>query len=203
MDDPTVDRLPGGYWTMDGRGVEGYFRNYIERMLKELKDVGVKFYIERMNEYDALDWPDDYMVEWHRREVEYLKTLGVKPEALVASASRNWEAIASQVGVYSWHGVVRASRLATVPEPHSHFLVSGDGGWDGTGRRDARGRAGLGAEDAIIIGREMVSGQYWGYEYMDRGAYAERDNQMDASAVLFEPLEALLAGAREALGIKT
>jgi hypothetical protein len=202
MKDPEVNRIPGGYWTMDGSGIQAYFRPYIERMVRLLQEIGIEFYIERMNEYDALDWPTDYTVQWHYYEVKYLKSLGVPRDHIFTSGGRDPDAMLDQVAIFSWHGIVRPERLKEITTPTERTLVSGDGGGDGSGRISADGYRGLGVAEAIPLGEEIVNRGFWGYEFMDQGMYGKDANRMDADDVDFTPWRAFLFGARRALGIE-
>jgi len=64
---------PGGVW---GEAMKRYHRALYKRLIKEAIDIGVDFTFEPMNEYDAKNWNDEFMVAWHKWAVEQVDKFG-------------------------------------------------------------------------------------------------------------------------------
>lgn len=172
---PEVNRLPGGYWAIGEETIEPYLHAYIKRVVDVLKSENSDFYIERMNEYDALDYDDEYYLRWHAHEVDFLISCGVERERIFSTPSRLPEKILEQVGFIIGHGVVRPEKVATYGIEPQRLMLSGDGGWDGSGRADSKGRRGASYDEVQAILAKVKELGLRGYEIFDQGIYAERD----------------------------
>jgi hypothetical protein len=184
-----ADRLPGGVW---GERMKKWHLRYFTRVIHELQRLKANFYIEVMNEYDAKDWDDDYMVSWHQWAVNEIMTLGVPKEKIIASSMRNPKEIASQIGIYSVHGIVRPEKIPPQFDiaPNHKILISGDGGFDGRGRTDWKGRRGASINQMREIGKKIMKYNYVGYEYFDRGIEGKKaikNKKLIANVDLFDP----------------
>ena len=171
FDPPT----PGGVW---GKAMKKYRVDLYKRLIQEAIDVGVDFTFEVMNEYDAKDWDDDFMVKWHEWAVGQSRNLGA--EIIIASAMRNKKRIKEKVDIYSQHGVVKPSKVDKIHDEwgdERDILISGDGGFDGNGTADKKGRRGASPEQMRGIARKIYDYGYEGYEYFDRGLYKRNNNR--------------------------
>jgi len=191
MKNPGVNRFPNGYWGIGDNTIEPFLKIYRKDIISEIQKTGVKYWIETMNEYDALDWPDDYMIMWHDRVVRELIDYGVPRERIIASPGRCWQNIAGQVGILSIHCVVKDWQVPDLPWPHDRVMISGDGGYDGSGRANQKGGRGLGLKDVPALAKRLKELGYYAYEYMDQGMYFKDDNRANLDDFDPEPLIAL------------
>lgn len=159
---------PDGVW---GEAMKPYHLALFRKLIEEAKRVGVKFTFEVMNEYDAKDWPDDFMIAWHQWAVEECFVLGA--HVIIASAMRNMKDIREQVDIYSAHGFVRPEKIDDFYLKYGRqgFLISGDGGFDGGGRCDKKGRRGSSKGQARLIAQKIYQYGYMGHERFDRALY--------------------------------
>jgi len=165
----------GGVW---GEQMKRWHARYFREIIEFLNAQGVKYEFEGMSEYDAKDWDDATMIDWHKWAIDELVKLGISKCNIVASAMRNYSQIASQAGYYSIHGIVRPNNLGDFDyKPHPQLIISGDGGTDGEGTPDAKGRKGVSLPHSKQIAHRINHMNYAGYEYMDRGLWnPDNDN---------------------------
>jgi len=164
---------PGGVW---GKAMRQYHLALFRRLILEAWATEVNFTFEPMNEYDAIDWSDAFMIAWHQWAIDEARK--IYPDIkIITSASRNMEEIKKQVneigGLYSAHGFVRPEKIDEFYTKYGSegFLISGDGGWDGDGRPDAKGRRGSSPVQLERIAEKMFKYGYPGHERFDRGLY--------------------------------
>ena len=192
FDPPT----PGGVW---GEAMKKYRIDLYKRLIKEARQIGVDFTFEVMNEYDAKGWDDEFMIEWHKWATEKVRKIYPKIK-LIASASRNAKEIAEQVDIYSCHGIVRPEKVDSVKEKwgdKKNLLISGDGGFDGNGTADAKGRKGASPEQMRGIARKIYGYGYKGYEYFDRGLYRRNNSRANLNDFDDKALKALVDECRK------
>ncbi|HPW19069.1 MAG TPA: hypothetical protein PLP83_11935 [Candidatus Aminicenantes bacterium] len=176
-DDLETSAIPGG---LLGNGLWKYHRDFATRVIKELNDIGLAYTIETVNEYDWWDWPDDENspnyepgrptgLGWHKRLVDHLLSLGVPKDRIIASPSRRVEDIAATVGRIGRHGISTAADIpAAAPLPWSKMIMSGDGGYQGHGNADYKGRRCASGPELVEIARRMKDQGFW-WEYFDFG----------------------------------
>jgi hypothetical protein len=165
---------PGGVW---GDALWPYIRAIWKREIRALRRTKVKLYAWSMNEGDALDHPDEFMLRWFERAADTLRKYRVKKKRMIASAMRNWEAIADMAGYYSMHGIVRPEKVLDYGYPHRKIIISGDGGFDGEGKPDEKGRRGVSVEHAKLIAEKIIEMGYGGAEVLDRGLYRKNNDR--------------------------
>ncbi len=170
----------GGVW---GEARKPYHAQFFRRLIKDARQVGVDFTFEIMNEYDAKDWPDEHMLAWHQWAVKKARGFGAK--TIIASAMRNHRAIKENgndkdIEIYSQHGIVRPEKVDDAYdkwEEEKGILISGDGGFDGDGTADAKGRQGASPNQMRGIAKKIYGYGYEGYEYFDRGLYKRNNSR--------------------------
>ncbi len=181
---------PGGVW---GQAMKKYKADFLKRLIEEAIEIGVKFTIEPVNEFDAKEYNDEFMINYHQWLVNKVREYGA--ETIIASAGRNAKKIARQVDIYSCHGIVRPEKIDLVKEKwrnRKRLLISGDGGFDGHGPADAKGRRGASSKEMRGIARKIVEYNYKGYEYFDRALYKRDNDKANLDDFKKAPLSALV-----------
>jgi|Deesub1362B_J571_1020462.scaffolds.fasta_scaffold00331_21 hypothetical protein len=186
-DDPGKIKIPGGVW---GEGMKKWHKFWFKKLVTNLKKLGIPFEIEICNEYDAIDWPDSHMIEWHNWAVQTFIQLGVPRERIIASAMRNPKEISEQVAYYSVHGHSRPEDVKPnyFGIPNEKIEISTDGGFKGKGRADWKGRRGPNCKQAREIAQKAKEYGYTRIEFFDRGIEGKRalvKGQLIANVDLF------------------
>jgi hypothetical protein len=179
--------LPGvqdGCWGPQMRPWVGRF--YQQVWEKLILKTGVDFLIEDMNEGDALDMSDSFMLDWFKWSNGFLKEIGVPGSKLVTTASRNIPEIAKLCGYFSPHGIGRPDQIhgywgVTLKET----IFSTDGFNGGTGDTDAKGRRGLGIAEVPALAQALLYVGNKTLEELPRGVYFENNDR--ANVDLFNP----------------
>lgn len=178
MNNPNFNRFPGGYWAIGDDTIQPRIHLYICKLLDVIRKYEVDLRVERMNEVDALGWPDGYFITWHQAETDFLIEHGVPKERQIASPGRCMEAISKQVGIVAMHGYVNPDKLLNWQSSSMTILVSGDGGVDGNGLPDKEGRRGIGIQQARLMAERIKEKDFLvGYEYLSRSLYFENNDQ--------------------------
>jgi len=185
---------PGGVW---GEPMKRFRRRLYHRLIKTALRIGVPFRFEGMNEYDAKAWDDKYMIEYHKWMVDEIRKSGAK--VVIASAMRNYEAIKEQVDFYSIHGCVTPKSIDGAYKRYGSkgYIISGDGGFDGHGPRDAKGRRGASPKEMRGIVRKMYKYGYVELEYFDRGLYRQNNDRANLDDFHIKPLKSLIDECRK------
>jgi hypothetical protein len=192
--DSGYDKYPGGFWGMredqGGREtVQILHELYIIKIVNTLNDIGVKYRLEFVNEDSVQGWDDAYVAKYYRWLEQLFASRGVAKERLIACGR---EVAIPYVGLYSIHGIVRPDKIPNSAHPHEMILISGDGGFDGSGAADARGRKGLGTTDAEAFALKILAMNYAGIEFMPRDEYRQNNDRMDCDGVDLEPLKRMV-----------
>lgn len=176
--------LPGiqnGTW---GEQMKPWIAAFYQAVIVQVKESGVDYLVEDMNEGDALGWDDAFMLAWFTWSNTTLKQLSVPQEKIVTSASRNIQAIGALCGWVSVHGVGTAAGIREYNGIDiAKTIWSSDGYWGGFGGCDAKGRCGVGAEAAAeirstikAVGGKMIS-------ILPREVYARNNDRADLDLI--------------------
>lgn len=173
---------PGGVW---GDAMWPYHLALIDRTIAACRAAGVDFLIAPMNEYDAPDWSDVHMIDWHKRAVEAMLERGVPVDHIYTSAMRNHGWVSLRTGLYSIHGVGRPDQIKEAWQiPIYKTIFSSDGYWGGTGEADVKGRQGPGFQAIEGIVMALEAGPFRKmFHYLPRGLYAENNDQANLELV--------------------
>jgi hypothetical protein len=182
FNDPEYNKYPGGFWAMredqGGREtVQILHELYIIKIVNTLNDIGVKYRLEFINEDSIQGWDDTYVGKYYKWLQGFFASRGVAKDRLIACGR---EAGIPYIGLYSIHGIVRPDKIPNSPHPHEMILISGDGGFDGNGAADARGRKGLGVNDAESFAQKILDMGYAGAEVLCRKLYLGNNDRMNA-----------------------
>lgn len=175
-DNPGQDSyLTDGLWGDPSKPIHktlcGWHKHFAERIIEEAKKSGVDFMIETGNELYWQGRTVEFAVNWHQWFVGVIEAAGVPKERISVSLIQGnvRDAISAQVGAYWYHGAVIPSAITDETWiDHARLYWSGDGGYNGSGQVDAKGRHGLGDDDAPPLARRIVDLGYPVYEYMSR-----------------------------------
>jgi hypothetical protein len=170
--------LPGiqnGTW---GEQMKPWIAAFYRKVWDAIRESGVQYLIEDMNEGDALGWDDAFMLSWFNWSNAELKGMAIPHEKIVTTAARNVGKIAALCGIYSPHGIGRPEQIREYAGvPASKTIWSSDGYWGGTGVPDAKGRRGVGEDVAAAIAEKIYSFDALGFEYLPRGSYRIDNNR--------------------------
>ncbi len=182
---------PGGVW---GDPMKQYHRMLYVRTMESVFTTGVNYILEVMNEYDAIDWPDDYMVAWHDWAVGELQTIGIGTarENIIATPGRCAARIVTGGLMYSPHGIGTAAQVGPyIFVPPNKTIYSSDGFWGGQGGCDAKGRCGVGEDEAGEIGKAMKQVGANAFELLPREVYSENNDRANLDRMDPAPLKAM------------
>ncbi len=182
-DDPGAPaKIPDGFWSFHPRWRELQF-NFVNDIYSLVSQYQVEDTYRVMNEYNIIGW-EDYpadkrAIEWYEWFTAIMDSVGIPREKMIASNPRNPIEIMNRglAKILSLHGYARFKPINTLGLHPTRLILSGDGGFDGTGDADAKGRKGLGVEDAKRLAEEMVRYEYVGYEYLSRKLYARKNDR--------------------------
>lgn len=187
--------LPGiqnGTW---GEQMKPWIAAFYQAVIVQVKESGVDFLIEDMNEGDALGWDDAFMLAWFTWSNQTLKELRILQEKIVTSASRNIQAIGERCGWVSIHGVGTAAGIREYHGfPVSKLIWSSDGYWGGSGGCDAKGRCGVGVQAAGEIGQAVRTIGGKKFSILVREVYARNNDRADLSLINAVPIVELAKG---------
>lgn len=169
---------PGGVWGEPNKpwGMFPYHRNFIKVLAQKVYSVIDNPVWEICNEFNTPPFQgDDYMIEAHGRLTDEIdKAAFSMPEKWTSGITGCYRNAHS----YSAHGVVKPEKVNHVlgiPDPA--LIISGDGGSDGDGRADKKGRKGASPAQAAAIVKRVKALCMVGYEVLDRGLW-KRDNDL-------------------------
>jgi hypothetical protein len=169
---------PGGVWGEPNKpwGMFQYHRNFIRLLAQRVDAVYDDPAWEMCNEFNTPPFQsDDYMVEAHGKLSDVLDAAGA---GLTQKWTSGTTAAYRNVHEYSAHGVVRPEKVIPVPGiPHAATIISGDGGSDGDGRADKKGRKGASPAQAAAVVKRVKALKMVGYEVLDRGLW-KSDNDL-------------------------
>ena len=187
---------PGGVWGEPDKpwGMFPYHRNFIRVLAQKVFSVDYKAAWEICNEFNTPPFQaDEYMVEAHGRLTNVLDMSSpFMPEKWTSGTTEAYR----NAHEYSAHGIVRPEKVIPVPGiPHAATIISGDGGSDGDGRADKKGRKGASPAQAAAIVKRVKALHMVGYEVLDRGLW-RKDNDV-SNLDDFDPAS-LAAACKEA-----
>ena len=149
----------------------------------------MKYRLEFANEDPVQGWDEAYVWDYYKWLREFFASRGVSQDHLIACGRL---AAIPHIGMYSIHGIVRPDKIPDSEYPHDIILISGDGGFDGSGAADAKGRRGLGAADAPAFAQKILDMGYAGIEYMPRDGYVKDNDRMNVDLVGWEPVKRMV-----------
>jgi hypothetical protein len=145
---------------------------------------------ELANEYDIVDGTDEQYKRWD-------DSIGIPFDGdkhLVSSGARVNRMGLLSADIYSPHGIGTAIQIASMYGiPPAKMIWSSDGFWQGQGHADAKGRRGVGIDEARKIGARVkeIGGAF---ELLPRELYRENNDRAELSN--FDPavIEAMARG---------
>ncbi len=163
---------PGGVWGEPNKpwGMFPYHRNWIKVLAQKVYSVYNDPVWEICNEFNTPPFQgDNHMIEAHGRLTDELdKSSFVMPEKWTSGITGCYRNAHS----YSAHGIVRPEKVKPVPGiPIGATIISGDGGSDGDGRADKKGRKGASPAQCTAIMKRIKDLGMVGYEVLDRGLW--------------------------------
>jgi hypothetical protein len=202
-DEPS--KLTDGYWGNPDKPESAtlliWHRRFAERVIQVAREVGVRFRVEIGNELwwqstppTANDWPRDFGPKWVKWYIGVLTDAGVPLSDIFISVMQPnvRDEIADMVGFYANHGAVLPAQVTDETWiAHARLAWSGDGGFNGTGDADAKGRRGLGESDAAALAGRIRALGYPGYEYMSRRLWQANNYLLDLDAFNPAPARAI------------
>lgn len=170
--------MPGvqnGTW---GEQMKPWIAAWYSTLIGVLKDIGVKFIIEDMNEGWAISQSEDFVLAWFKWSNAELRKLVPKEQILTTVGGVVGDEIAKLCGYKSPHGYVRPDRVpSSFVVPAEKIIISGDGGTDGNGRPDFKGKRGVSEDDAEAIAHKIIEYGYAGTEVLDRGLWRNNNDR--------------------------
>jgi hypothetical protein len=154
---------PGGVW---GESMDKYHAALVEEITIRAKMT------ELANEYDIVDGTDKQYLRWD-------SALGGPTfYPLVTSGARvNRLGLGEWADLYSPHGIGTAIQIESMYGiPPAEMIWSSDGFWQGQGHADAKGRRGVGIDEARKIGARVkeIGGAF---ELLPRELYRENNDR--------------------------
>jgi hypothetical protein len=173
---------PGGVW---GESMDKYHKALADRFT-HYRDI-----VELANEYDIVDGSDEDYINWYWRNS---RDINVNVFLATSGARVNRLGMRSRDELYSPHGIGTAIQIEGMYGiPPAKMIWSSDGFWQGQGHADAKGRRGVGIDEARKIGARVkeIGGAF---ELLPRELY--RDNNDRAELSNFDPavIEAMARG---------
>jgi len=199
-------KVPGGSFGGNGTEIFKWHRNYYKQMVEFMMTFDIETYYEIMNEYLLDREKPENNIPFHRDSAKYLREIGVGMSHIVTSTIGPedtwaydwiWRELWSHVGMHSVHGVVTPEHVDDVnhryvevcgKDPRT-ILLSGDGGYGGTGDWDKLGlKRGLGTDQAQEVMRLVYYYNFAGYSYIPRNIKGREPENYDEAnlAPLFE-----------------
>jgi hypothetical protein len=177
-----------------------------ERLIQKIMTADVNLTVEPANEFSPLNWDvqgrPEVPKKWYGWYVQQIQNIGLDDKHLIHSGWK--EAVFNQPGIFSHHGIVRPENVPAYSNPRK-ILLSGDGGFNGEGRADAKGRKGASVEQGKALARIIKQYGFYGYEVMDRGLW-KRDNANaylpDFDATVVKEIMRILNGDESELAAK-
>lgn len=192
INDPNYSKYPGGFWGLSkyqggAKTVQFLHLRLASLVVNSLKKYGLKILLEFNNEDLVSGWDDKFISDYYEWLKNSFADLGIPQSDIIACGRK---AGIDHIGLYSQHGI---SKLEDVIDfdylPHNQIILSTDGGFKGNGCQDAKGRRGLGTEDAKIIAEKAVQDNYAGIEILSRCIYLKNNDWGNLDDADFSPIE--------------
>ncbi len=170
---------PGGVWGEPNKpwGMFPYHRNWINVLAKKVYSVIDNPAWEICNEFNSPAFQsDEYMLEAYWKLDDVLTHVPVSPFDTWGSGITFQDPDLTRY--YSAHGVVTPDKVQPVTGTRNKALIiSGDGGGDGDGRADKKGKKGASPAQCTAIMKRIKALGMVGYEVLDRGLW-KSDNDV-------------------------
>jgi len=189
-----VPKIPDGFWSFHPEWLR-LQKNYVKSIVELVSQYKVDATYRVMNEYDVIGWADqpERAINWYGWFTHIMLKAGIPKEKMIASNPIHPKQIMDEglAQYLSLHGYARMKKIETFGVDPSQVILSGDGGFDGKGDADARGRRGLGIEDAKLLAEQINKCGYAGYEYLSRILYLNNNDRAYLPNFNPQPLKAM------------
>ena len=166
------------------------FQAWIKSAVDALKASGVTYRIEIQNEFEKNGWTDSTPENWWKM----CYTAAQADGATLFLNSGDYSIISKYAGVYSLHGVGKATFQTISGMKSATTLLSGDGAQgNSTTDIDVMGRHGLSVADAQTLAARIAKEGWWGIELMNKATWSRDDSLADLDDATFEIWDALKA----------